>query len=34
MRLQPLLPHQLKQIVDEEWPLLVPTKCAEYHGPH
>lgn len=34
MRLQHLLPHQLKQAQDEGWPLLVPTGCIEYHGPH
>jgi creatinine amidohydrolase len=34
MRLQYLLPHQLKQAIDEEWPLLVPAGCIEYHGPH
>jgi creatinine amidohydrolase len=32
--LQYMLPHQLKQAVDEEWPLLLPTGCIEYHGPH
>lgn len=34
MRLQHLLPHQLKTALDEDWPLLVPTGCIEYHGPH
>ena len=34
MRLQYLLPHQLKKALDENWPLLVPTGCIEYHGPH
>jgi creatinine amidohydrolase len=29
-----LLPHQLRQAIDEAWPLLVPTGCIEYHGPH
>jgi creatinine amidohydrolase len=28
------LPHQLKTVVEEGWPLLVPTGCIEYHGPH
>jgi creatinine amidohydrolase/Fe(II)-dependent formamide hydrolase-like protein len=32
--LQHLLPHQLKQAIDEARPLLVPTGCIEYHGPH
>jgi creatinine amidohydrolase len=34
MRLQHLLPHQLKKAIAESWPLLVPTGCIEYHGPH
>ena len=34
MRLQHLLPHQLKQALSEGWPLLIPTGCIEYHGPH
>ncbi len=34
MRLQHFLPHQLKQAIDEQWPLLVPSGCVEYHGPH
>jgi creatinine amidohydrolase len=34
MQLQHLLPHQLKQAVQEGWPLLVPAGCVEYHGPH
>lgn len=34
MYLQHLLPHHLKQAIDETWPLLIPTGCIEYHGPH
>ena len=34
MRLHHLLPYQLKQALAEGWPLLVPTGCVEYHGPH
>lgn len=34
MRLQHLLPHQLQQAIAEGWPLLVPSGCIEYHGPH
>jgi creatinine amidohydrolase/Fe(II)-dependent formamide hydrolase-like protein len=34
VHLQHLLPHRLKQALDEGWPLLVPTGCIEYHGPH
>ena len=34
MRLQHVLPHQLKKAIKEGWPLLVPAGCIEYHGPH
>ncbi len=34
MHLQHLLPHQLIKAQDEGWPLLIPTGCIEYHGPH
>ncbi len=34
MNLQHLLPHQLKTVLDAGWPLLVPSGCVEYHGPH
>lgn len=34
MNLQHLLPHQLKTALDAGWPLLVPSGCIEYHGPH
>jgi creatinine amidohydrolase/Fe(II)-dependent formamide hydrolase-like protein len=34
MKLQHVLPHQLKRAVADGWPLLVPTGCIEYHGPH
>ncbi len=34
MRLQHLLPHQFHTAVEAGWPLLVPTGCIEYHGPH
>jgi creatinine amidohydrolase len=34
VRLQHLLPYQFKTAIDESWPLLVPTGCIEYHGPH
>jgi creatinine amidohydrolase len=34
MRLQHLLPHQFRTAIEEGWPLLVPTGCIEYHGPH
>lgn len=34
MYLHHLLPHQLQQALDQGWPLLVPTGCVEYHGPH
>ncbi|RME80255.1 MAG: creatininase family protein [Caldilineae bacterium] len=34
MRLQHLRPDQLQTALDERWPLLLPTGCIEYHGPH
>ena len=34
MHLQHLLPHQLNKARDEGWPVLIPTGCIEYHGPH
>jgi creatinine amidohydrolase/Fe(II)-dependent formamide hydrolase-like protein len=34
MNLHHMLPSQLKQAIDQAWPLLVPTGCVEYHGPH
>ena len=34
MRLHHLLPQQLRRAISEGWPLLVPTGCVEYHGPH
>ena len=34
MRLQFALPHQFRRAIAEKWPLLVPTGCIEYHGPH
>lgn len=34
MRLHHLLPHQLELARAKGWPLLVPTGCVEYHGPH
>ena len=34
MFLQHMLPHQLNTVRDEGWPLLLPTGCIEYHGPH
>ena len=34
MRLHHHLPHHLQQALDQGWPLLVPTGCVEYHGPH
>ena len=34
MFLQHMLPHHLNNARDEGWPLLLPTGCVEYHGPH
>jgi creatinine amidohydrolase/Fe(II)-dependent formamide hydrolase-like protein len=32
--LQDALPHQLKQALDDQWPLLMSAGTIEYHGPH
>ena len=34
MNLHHLLPHQLRVVLNAGWPLLVPSGCIEYHGPH
>lgn len=34
MRLENMLPKQLKHAINEDWPLLVPAGCIENHGPH
>jgi creatinine amidohydrolase/Fe(II)-dependent formamide hydrolase-like protein len=34
MRLHEMLPYQLTKALEDGWPLLVPTGCIEYHGPH
>lgn len=34
MKLLEAQPHQLKAALDGGWPLLVPSGCVEYHGPH
>lgn len=34
MYLKEMRPEQLAQAVTENWPLLVPAGCIEYHGPH
>ncbi len=34
MYLHHLLPHQLRDALDQGLPLLIPTGCVEYHGPH
>ena len=34
MNLQHILPHQLAATLAAGWPLLVPSGCIEYHGPH
>lgn len=34
MRLKEMLPHQLRQAVAEDRPLLVPAGCVEFHGNH
>lgn len=34
MDLAKALPHQFAAAIEQKWPLLVPTGCVEYHGPH
>jgi creatinine amidohydrolase len=34
MNLHHILPHQLTSALAAGWPLLVPSGCIEYHGPH
>jgi len=34
MYLREMNPAQLRQAVEQNWPLLVPAGCIEYHGPH
>jgi len=34
MYLREMNPAQLHQAVAQNWPLLVPAGCIEYHGPH
>jgi len=34
MELAKALPHQFETAIAQKWPLLVPTGCVEYHGPH
>ena len=32
--LKKIRPRELQTAVDENWPLLVPAGCVEWHGPH
>lgn len=34
MLLREMSPAQLRRAVEENWPLLIPAGCIEYHGPH
>lgn len=34
MYLREMSPEQLHQAVEQNWPLLIPAGCIEYHGPH
>jgi creatinine amidohydrolase len=34
MELAKALPHQFATAIEQNWPLVVPTGCVEYHGPH
>ena len=34
MRYEMMLPHQLRQAMDENWPAVLPLGVLEYHGEH
>lgn len=34
MRYEMMLPHQLRQAIDEHWPVVLPLGMLEYHGEH
>ena len=34
MRYELMLPHQLRQAIDENWPVALPLGVLEYHGEH
>jgi creatinine amidohydrolase/Fe(II)-dependent formamide hydrolase-like protein len=34
MRYELMLPHQIRQAIDENWPVVLPLGVLEYHGEH
>ncbi|PCH66289.1 MAG: creatinine amidohydrolase [Rhodobacteraceae bacterium] len=34
MRYELMLPHQIRQAIDENWPVILPLGVLEYHGEH
>lgn len=34
MRYEMMLPHQIRQAIDEHWPVVLPLGVLEYHGEH
>lgn len=34
MRYEMMLPHQIAQAIDENWPVVLPVGVLEYHGDH
>lgn len=34
MRYEMMLPHQIRQAIDENWPVVLPLGVLEYHGEH
>ncbi len=34
MRYEMMLPHQIRQAIDENWPVVLPVGVLEYHGEH
>jgi creatinine amidohydrolase len=34
MRYEMMLPYQLRQAIDENWPVVLPMGVLEYHSEH
>ncbi|MBW8619654.1 MAG: creatininase family protein, partial [Hyphomicrobiales bacterium] len=34
MRYELMLPHQLREAIDKNWPVILPLGVLEYHGEH
>ena len=34
MRYELMLPHQIRQAIAENWPVILPLGVLEYHGEH